>query len=229
VHHLTSRYVLFLLALLIVLGNNVAVQGQAINLCEIASLTFNYPNPVPADRPLTVITTIALYSCPAGPLSARVDLFDSRQNLISSSSGLVNSPRVDVTNTFAAPPTSGQHVIYVAAYMILFGSVVGSYRSSFELSVVPRNQMTMGSASLLQSFTQTTLTSTTSSTFTTGLAQNTLASVESTSTAFAPTISKENFSTIASSGDFLYELVILFAMIFIVTLVILSVRRRKKN
>jgi hypothetical protein len=227
VQHLTSRYPLFLLALLLVLGNNAAVQGQAINLCEIASLTFNYPNPAPANQPVTVITTIALYSCPAGPLNARVDLFDSHHNLISSSSNVVNSPRVDVTNTFV-PPSSGQYVIYATAYMILFGSVAGSYRSSFELSVVPQDQMTTSSTSLLQSFSQATPTSTGSSTFTTSLAESTPSS-ESNSTAFASTISNQNFSTSAPSGDVLYELVILLAILSIVTLVILTVRRRKKN
>jgi hypothetical protein len=228
VRHLASRYALILLAILIVLGNNASVRGQAINLCEIASLTFNYPNPAPANQPVTVITTIALYSCPVVPLSARVDLFNSRQNPISSSSNFVNSPRVDVTNTFAAPPTSGQYTVYVVAYMIMFASVAGSYRSSFQLTVVQQDQIT-SSASSVQSFSQNTLTSTTSSAFPTSLAQSTLASAESSSTAFAPTISTQNLSTIVPSDDVLTELIMGLAVLFMVTLIILSVRRRKKN
>ena len=207
------------------------MHAQAINLCEIASLRFNYPTPVPADQPVTVITTIALYSCPGGSLSARVDLFDSHQNLISTNSNFVNSPRVDVTNTFAAPPTSGQYLVYVTAYMILFGSVAGSYRSSFELSVVPPNQMTTSSSSLVESISQTTssLTSMTSTTFTAGLVQSTPISAESSSTTFTPTTSSQNFSPFILSNDMLYQLLILLAVLFIVTLVVLSVRRRRKN
>jgi hypothetical protein len=218
-----SRYALFLLGLLLLIGNNVAVHAQAVNLCEIAFLTFNYPNPVPTNQPVAVTTTITLYSCPIGPLRARVDLFDSHQNLISSSSNIVNSARVDVTNTFTAPPTSGQYPVYATAYMVLFGSVAGTYRSSFLLSVVPPNEMTTSPTFVVQSISQTTttlpiITSTSN-----------LASTESTSTAFAPTISNQNVSSFIVSSDVLYELVIFLAVLFMVALVVLSVRRRKKN
>jgi len=217
------RYTLFLLGLLLLLGNNVAVHAQAINLCEIAFLTFNYPNPVPANQPVTVTTTIALYSCPGGPLRARVDLFDSHQNLISTSSNIVNSARVDVTNTFTAPPTSGQYLVYATAYMILFGSVAGSYRSSFLLSVVAPNEMTMSTTSVVQSSSQAT-TSLSIMTST-----STIASTESTSTTFAPTISSQNVSALIVSSDMLYESVIFLAVLFIVALVVLSIRRPKKD
>ena len=217
-----SRYALFLLGLLLLLGNNVAVHAQAINLCEIAFLTFNYPNPVPANQPVTVTTTITLYSCPVGPLSARVDLFDSHQNLISTGSNIVNSARVDVTNTLTAPPTSGQYTVYAIAYMILFGSVVGSYRSSFLLSVVPPNEMTI-STSVAQSISQaTTSPSNMAST-------STLVSTELTSTALAPTISSQNVSALIVSSNVLYESVIFLAVLFIVALAVLSIRRRKND
>ena len=217
-----SRYALFLLGLLLLLGNNAAVHAQAINLCEIAFLTFNYPNPVPANQPVTVTTTVTLYSCPVGPLRARIDLFDSHQNLISTSSNNVNSARVDVTNTFTAPQTSGQYPVYATAYMILFGSVVGSYRSSFLLSVVPPNEMTISTTAVQSSSQATTSLSIMTST-------SNLASTESTSTTFAPTISNQNVSAFSVSSDVLYESVIFLAVLFIVALVVLSIRRRKKD
>ncbi len=217
-----SRYALFLLGLLLLLGNNAAVHAQAINLCEIAFLTFNYPNPVPANQPVTVTTTVTLYSCPVGPLRARIDLFDSHQNLISTSSNNVNSARVDVTNTFTAPQTSGQYPVYATAYMILFGSVVGSYRSSFLLSVVPPNEMTISTTAVQSSSQATTSLSIMTST-------SNLASTESTSTTFAPTISNQNVSAFNVSSDMLYESVIFLAVLFIVALVVLSIRRRKKD
>ncbi|MGA8858021.1 MAG: hypothetical protein WB643_12770 [Candidatus Bathyarchaeia archaeon] len=220
-----SRYALFLLGLLLLLGNNVAVHAQAINLCEIAFLQFNYPNPVPANQPVTVTTTVTLYSCPVAPLRARIDLFDSHQNLISTSSNNVNSARVDVTNTFTAPPTSGQYLVYATAYMVLFGSVVGSYRSSFLLSVVPPNEMTISTTSVVQSSSQTT---TTLFSMSSNLPSN-LSSTESTSTTFAPTISNQNVSAFNVSSDVLYESVIFLAVLFIVALVVLSIRRRKKD
>jgi hypothetical protein len=196
------------------------VHAQAINLCEIAFLTFNYPNPVPANQPVTVTTTITLYSCPAGPVSARIDLFDSHQNLISTSSNIVNSARVDVTNTFTAPQ-SGQYLVYATAYMILFGSVAGSYRSSFPLSVVAPNEMT-STTSVVQSSSQAT-------TSLSIMTSSTLASTESTSTTFAPTISSQNVSSLIVSSDMLYESVIFLAVLFIVALVVLSIRRPKKD
>ena len=218
-----SRYALFLLGLLLLLGNNVDVHVQAINLCEIASLTFNYPNPVPTNQPVAVTTTIALYSCPVGPLRARIDLFDSHQNLISTNSNSVNSARVDVTNTFTAPQTSGQYLVYATAYMILFGSVAGSYRSSFLLSVVPPSEMTISTTSVVQTSSQaTTLLSIMTST-------SNLASTQSISTTFARTISSENGSAFNVSSDILYESVIFLAVLFIVALVVLSIRRRKKD
>jgi hypothetical protein len=218
-----SRYALFLLGLLVLLGNNAAVHAQATNVCEIAFLTFNYLNPVPANQPVTVTTTIALYSCPVGPLRARIDLFDSRQNLISTNSNIVNSARVDVTNTFTAPQTIGQYTVYATAYMLLFGSVAGSYRSSFLLSVVAPNEMTITGTSVIQTSSQTTtslsiMTSTSNS-----------ASTESTSTTFAPMISSQNVSAFIVSSDMLYESVIFLAVLFIVALVVLSIRRRKKG
>jgi len=218
-----SRCGLFLLGLLLLLGSNVAVHAQAVNLCEIAFLTFNYPNPVPANQPVTVTTTITLYSCPVVPLSARVDLFDSHQNLISTSSSIVNSARVDVTNTLTAPPTSGQYPVYAIAYMILFGSVAGSYRSSFLLSVVPPNETTMSTTSVIQSNSQaTTSLSHMAST-------STIVSTESTSTPLAPTISSQNVSAFIGSSNVLYESVIFFVVLFIVALAVLSIRRRKKG
>ena len=217
------RYALFLLGLLLLLGNSVAVHAQAINLCEIAFLTFNYPNPVPANQPVAVTTTITLYSCPIGPLRARVDLFDSHQNLISTSSNTVNSARIDVTNTFTAPQTSGQYPVYATAYMILFGSVVGSYRSSFLLSVVPQSEMTISTTSVAQSSSQvTTALSIVTST-------SNVASTESPSTAFAPVIPSENVSTFNVSSDMLYESVIFLAVLFIAALAVLSLRRKKKD
>ena len=198
------------------------MHAQAINLCEIAFLTFNYPNPVPANQPVTVTTTVTLYSCPVGPLRARIDLFDSHQNLISTSSNNVNSARVDVTNTFTAPQTSGQYPVYATAYMILFGSVVGSYRSSFLLSVVPPNEMTISTTAVQSSSQATTSLSIMTST-------SNLASTESTSTTFAPTISNQNVSAFNVSSDMLYESVIFLAVLFIVALVVLSIRRRKKD
>jgi len=218
---LASRYTLFLLGLLLLLGNNVAVYAQVTNLCQIAFLTFNYANPVLANEPVTVTTTITLYTCPAGPLRARIDLFDSRQNLISTSSNIVNSARVDVTNTLTAPSTSGQYLVYATAYMILFGSVAGSYRSSFLLSVVPPNEMTISTISAVQSSSQiTTSPSIVAST-------SNLVSTESTSTALA-IISSQNVSAFIATSDILYELVIFLGILFIVALVVLSMRRRKK-
>jgi hypothetical protein len=216
-----SRYALFLLGLLLLLGNSGAVHAQPINLCAIAFLTFNYPNPVPANQPVTVTTTITLYSCPAGPVSARIDLFDSHQNLISTSSNVVNSARVDVANTFTAPQTSGQYLVYATAYMILFSSVAGSYRSSFLLSVVSPIEMT--STTVVQSSSQAT-TSLSIMTSTSNLA-----STESTSTTFAPTISSQSVSPFIVSSDMLYESVIFLAVLFIVALVVLSIRRPKKD
>jgi len=218
---LASRYALFLLCLLLLLGNNVAVYAQVTNLCQIAFLTFNYANPVLANEPVTVTTTITLYTCPAGPLRARIDLFDSRQNLISTSSNIVNSARVDVTNTLTAPSTSGQYLVYATAYMILFGSVAGSYRSSFLLSVVPPNEMTISTISAVQSNSQiTTSPSIVAS-------SSNLVSTESTSTALA-IISSQNVSAFIVTSDILYELVIFLGILFIVALVVLSMRRRKK-
>jgi len=218
---LASRYALFLLGLLLLLGNNVAVYAQVTNLCQIAFLTFNYANPVLANEPVTVTTTITLYTCPAGPLRARIDLFDSRQNLISTSSNIVNSARVDVTNTLTAPSTSGQYLVYATAYMILFGSVAGSYRSSFLLSVVPPNEMTISTISAVQSSSQiTTSPSIVAS-------SSNLVSTESTSTALA-IISSQNVSAFIVTSDILYELVIFLGILFIVALVVLSMRRRKK-
>ena len=225
-HHLTpSRYVLFLLALLLLLGNYAAVHAQAINLCQIAFLKFNYPNPVPPNQPVTVITSVVLFSCPAGPISARVDLFDSQQNLISTGYNSVDSARVDVTNTIIAPPTSGQYLVYAAAYMIIFGAVAGSYRSSFELTVVPQDQITTSSISLTQNISQTTssLVSVTSNTV-----QNSSTSAESILGTFAPTISNQELSPFTLSSDVLYDLVIALAVFFIVSLTILSLRRRKR-
>jgi hypothetical protein len=219
----TSRYALFLLGLLLLLGNNVAVHAQAINLCEIAFLTFNYPNQVPTNQPVTVTTTITLYSCPVVPLRARIDLFDSHQNLISTSSNTVNSARIDVTNTFTAPPTSGQYLVYASAYMILFGSVVGSYRSSFLLSVVPLNEMTISTTSVVQNSSLIT------SSLSIMTSTSNLISTESTSTTFAPTISSQNVSAFIVSSDALYESIIFVAVLFIVALVALSIRRRKKD
>ena len=219
--NLASRYALFLLGLLLLLGNNVAVYAQVTNLCQIAFLTFNYANPVLANEPVTVTTTITLYTCPAGPLRARIDLFDSRQNLISTSSNIVNSARVDVTNTLTAPSTSGQYLVYATAYMILFGSVAGSYRSSFLLSVVPPNEMTISTISAVQSSSQiTTSPSIVAS-------SSNLVSTESTSTALA-IISSQNVSAFIVTSDILYELVIFLGILFIVALVVLSMRRRKK-
>ena len=218
---MASRYALFLLGLLLLLGNNVAVYAQVTNLCQIAFLTFNYANPVLANEPVTVTTTITLYTCPAGPLRARIDLFDSRQNLISTSSNIVNSARVDVTNTLTAPSTSGQYLVYATAYMILFGSVAGSYRSSFLLSVVPPNEMTISTISAVQSNSQiTTSPSIVAS-------SSNLVSTESTSTALA-IISSQNVSAFIVTSDILYELVIFLGILFIVALVVLSMRRRKK-
>lgn len=218
---MASRYALFLLGLLLLLGNNVAVYAQVTNLCQIAFLTFNYANPVLANEPVTVTTTITLYTCPAGPLRARIDLFDSRQNLISTSSNIVNSARVDVTNTLTAPSTSGQYLVYATAYMILFGSVAGSYRSSFLLSVVPPNEMTISTISAVQSSSQiTTSPSIVAS-------SSNLVSTESTSTALA-IISSQNVSAFIVTSDILYELVIFLGILFIVALVVLSMRRRKK-
>ena len=218
---MASRYALFLLGLLLLLGNNVAVYAQVTNLCQIAFLTFNYANPVLANEPVTVTTTITLYTCPAGPLRARIDLFDSRQNLISTSSNIVNSARVDVTNTLTAPSTSGQYLVYATAYMILFGSVAGSYRSSFLLSVVPPNEMTISTISAVQSSSQiTTSPSIVAST-------SNLVSTESTSTALG-IISSQNVSAFIVTSDILYELVIFLGILFIVALVVLSMRRRKK-
>jgi hypothetical protein len=208
---------------MLLLGNNAGVHAQAINLCEIASLTFNYPNPVPANQPVTVTTTIALYSCPVAPLRARIDLFDNHQNLISTSSNTVNSARVDVTNTFTAPPISGQYPVYATAYMILFGSVAGSYRSSFLLSVISSNEITVSTTSIVQSSSQAT----TSLSIITSTSN--VATTESTSTTFAPTISSQNVSTFNVSSDILYESIIFLAVLFIVALVVLSIRRRKKS
>jgi len=219
--NLASRYALVLLGLVLLLGNNVAVYAQVTNLCQIAFLTFNYPNPVLANEPVTVTTTITLYVCPAGPLSARIDLFDSRQNLISTSSNIVNSARVDVTNTLTAPSTSGQYLVYATAYMILFGSVAGSYRSSFLLSVVPPNEMTISTISAVQSTQITTSASNVAIT-------SNLVSTESTSTALA-IISSQNVSAFIVTSDVLYELVIFLGILFIVALVVLSMRRRKKG
>jgi hypothetical protein len=199
------------------------VHAQAINLCEIAFLTFNYPNPVLANQPVTVTTTITLYSCPVGALRARVDLFDSHQNLISTSSNIVNSARVDVTNTFTAPQTSGQYPVYATAYMILFGFVAGSYRSSFLLSVASSNEMT--STAVVQSSSQATALLSMMTTTST----STLASTESTSTAFAPPISSQNVSSLIVSSDALYESVIFLAVLFIVALLVHSIQRRKKG
>ena len=219
-----SRYALFSLCLLLVLGNAVCVYAQAINSCEISYLRFYYPQVVQANQPFTVTTTVALFYCDVGPVRARVDLFDFHHDLISSSSSWVSSPIVNVTNTITAPGTNSPNIVYATAYMVLFdGQIVGRYMSWFQLSVVSSAEITTTTSSLVQISSQTT---TSLSTLT---SSSTLTSTESTPTPFATTISSQNFSALVLSSDLPYELVILFAALFIVTLAVLHVRREKRK
>ncbi len=218
-----SRYALFSLCLLVVLGNTVSVHAQAISLCEISYLRFYYPQPVQANQPFTVTTTVALFSCDAGPVRARVDLFDFHHDLISSGSSWVYSPIVNVTNTITAPRTNSPNIVYATAYMVLFdGQIVGSYMSWFQLSVVPSTEITT-TTSVVQISSQTTAS------LSTMTSSSTLTSTESTPTTSAATISSQNVSALVLSSDLPYELVILFAVLFIVALAVLDVRRRKRK
>ncbi len=219
-----SRYALFLLCLLLVLGNTVSVYAQAISLCEISYLRFYYPQPVQANQPFTVTTTVALFSCEAGPVRARVDLFDFHHDLISSGSSWVSSPIVNVTNTITAPRTNSPNIVYATAYMVLFdGQIVGSYMAWFQLSIVPSTEITTTTTPVVQISSQTTASPSTMT------SSSTLTSTESTPTTSATTISSQSVSALVLSSDLPYELVILFAVLFIVALAVLDVRRRKRK
>jgi hypothetical protein len=217
-----SRYTLFLLCLLLVFGNAVSAYAQAINFCEISYLRFDYPETVPAHQAFTVTTTVALFSCDVGPVVARVDLSDFHHNLISSSYSWVNSPVTYVTNTITAPQIGDPNIIYATAYMVLFsGQIVGHYMSWFQLSVVPPTEVTTTNSSAVQINSQTVASPTTVT------STSTFASTGSAPALFATTISSENVSALILSSDLPYELVIVVAILFMVTLAVLY--RRKKQ
>jgi hypothetical protein len=207
-----------------VLGNAASAYAQAIDYCEISYLRFNYPEPVLAGEPLTVTTTVALFSCDVGPVRARVDLSDFHHNLITSSYNWVNSPVTTVTNTITAPEVGNPNIIYATAYMVLFdGEIVGHYMSWFELSVVPPTEVTTTNSSTIQISSQTVAPPTSV------LSTSTFAS---TSTGVAPTllattISSQGFSALILSSDLPYELIIVVAILFIVTLLVVSKRKKQ--
>ena len=219
-----SRYALFSLCLLLVLGNAVSVYAQAMNSCEISYLRFYYPQPVQANQQFTVTTTVALFYCDVGPVRARVDLFDFHHDLISSSSSWVSSPIVNVANTITAPGTNSPNIVYVTAYMVLFdGEIVGRYMSWFQLTIVPSTEITTTTTPMVQINSQTTMSLSTLTSFSTST------STEPTPATLPTTISSQNVSALVLTSDLPYELVILFAALFIVALGVLHARRGKRK
>jgi hypothetical protein len=204
-----------------VFGSVVSVHAQGINACEISYLMFDFPETVASNQPFTVTTTVTLFSCDVGPVVARVDLSDFRHNLISSSYSWVNSPFTNVTNTVTAPKVGDPNIIYATAYMILpSGQIVGHYMSWFEISVVPSTESTTTYSSVIQVTSQagpppTIFSSTTS-----------FASESSTLTLSATATSGENVQALILSSDMPYEIIIVFAIVFIVSLTVLNVRKK---
>ena len=215
------RYAFFLLTLLLIFGSVASAYAQAIDFCEISYLRFDYPTTVPASQAFTVTTTVGLFSCDVGPVVARIDLFDFHHNLISSSYSWVNSPVTDVTNTITAPKIGDPNIIYATAYMVLFdGQIVGHYMSWFQLSVIPPTEVTTTNTSV-QINSQTVASPTTSMT------TSSAASTESAPNLFSTTVSSENVSTLILSSDLPYELVIVFAILFMVALAVVSKRNKR--
>jgi hypothetical protein len=212
-----AKHVLLILSVLLVLSSASSVHAQAIDFCEISYLRFDYPETVLSSQPLTIRTTVVLFSCDVGPVVARVDLFDFHHNLMSSSYAWVNSPVTNVTNTITAPKVGDPNIVYATAYMVLFdGQIVGHYMSWFQLSVIRPTEITATNNTAIQINSQTSASAPMIA------SASTLASTASISTLSALTSSSENVGALILSTDLPYEIIILIAILFIVALAVLN-------